>query len=121
MRGGSARMDRLFDPVLVFWSRLGIVASLANGDPLSFTELSKHTGLADGNLHVQAGKLIEAGYVSSSRERTGGRARTIYRITEAGERRYKRLIATLEQSLERPPTSLQASPGEREKDESQVW
>jgi predicted ArsR family transcriptional regulator len=117
-------MEPLFDPTLVFSSRLAIVACLANGDPMSFTELSKATGLADGNLHVQTRKLEEGGYISISAARTGGRGRgrTVFRITETGERRLRHLIAALEQSLERRP--LGGRPGSARppgKDDERVW
>ncbi len=124
-------MGSQFDPILVFSSRLEIVARLANGQPLSFTELSKATGLADGNLHVQTRKLLEAGYLSQAQAKGPGRGRTLYQITERGERRLRLLIAALEQSLERPtgprarPVPAPAAADGREsrpaKDDSQVW
>lgn len=124
-------MGSHFDPILVFSSRLEIVACLANGQPLSFTELREATGLADGNLHVQTRKLLEAGYLSQTPARGPGRGRTLYQITERGERRLRLLIAALEQSLERPPgpltrpapapTATEGREGRPAKDESQVW
>jgi len=107
--------------VLVFSSRLAIMACLANGEPMSFTELSKAAGLADGNLHVQTRRLEEAGFLTITRAGQGRRGRTMYRITEPGERRYRRLIATLEQSLERPPTPRAATAPPGNKDGSRVW
>ncbi len=113
--------DSLFDPVLVFSSRLEIVSCLVNGEPMSFTELRKATELADGNLHVQTRKLAEAGYIQATQTRAGGRARTVYRITDYGESQFRRLIATLEQSLERPPAERTPPAPGQGRDESQVW
>jgi DNA-binding PadR family transcriptional regulator len=107
--------------VLVFSSRLEIVACLANGQPMSFTELSKTTEMADGNLHVQTRKLADAGYIRITQTRGGGRSRTMYQITDGGERRLRLLIATLEQSLERPPTPRPAPPAAGPSDRSRVW
>jgi DNA-binding MarR family transcriptional regulator len=114
-------VETLFDPMLVFSSRLAIVACLANGEPMSFTELSKATGLADGNLHVQTRKLEEAGYLRATRTGGRGRGRTLFRLTEAGERRLRRLIATLEQSLERRPIPRPTPGSPADRDDSRVW
>ena len=114
-------MDGIFDPVLVFSSRLAIMACLANGQPMSFMELSKLTGLADGNLHVQTRKLVEAGYLRATQSRVGGRTRTSYQMTPHGHRSMRLLIAALEQSLERPPLPRVPPPGEGAKDASRVW
>jgi len=112
-------MSCAFDPLLVFSSRLGIVACLAADQPASFTELSKLTGLADGNLHVQTRRLVEAGYISVRKERTD-RTRTVFQITELGKRRLKELILTLEQCLERRPTEGWP-PARAGGDDSRVW
>ncbi len=114
-------MECSFDPVLVFSSRLGIVACLAHGEPMSFTELRKKTGLADGNLHVQTRRLEEAGYIVSRRETDRGRPRTFYRITDEGRRRLRALVNRLELSLERPPESSLPAPVKRRDDDSRVW
>jgi DNA-binding MarR family transcriptional regulator len=108
-----------FDPLLVFSSRLGIVACLAADQPASFMELRKLTGLADGNLHVQTRRLIEAGYIGVRKERTD-RTRTVFHITELGKRRLKELILTLEQCLERRPAEGWRS-APHEGDDSRVW
>ncbi len=54
-----------FDKHFTSPARLAIIASLASGEPRSFTELKEETGLADGNLHVQTRKLQEIGYIES--------------------------------------------------------
>lgn len=88
---------------------------------MSFTELSKATGLADGNLHVQTRKLEEAGYLRAKRTSRGRRGRTLYEVTPVGERRYRRLIATLEQSLERRPIPRTDAATDENRDDSRVW
>ena len=65
-------------------ARLAIVATLAGCRSLSFTELRNVTGLADGNLHVQARRLVEAGWLVSAKQRRGNRPVTCYRLTEMG-------------------------------------
>ena len=43
--------------------RLGILATLVPGEPVSFTEMKAATSLSDGNLHVQTRKLADAGHI----------------------------------------------------------
>lgn len=112
-----------FDPLLVFSSRLAVVACLAHGEPMSFMELRNATGLADGNLHVQASRLVAAGLVERWREAAGGsRARTFYRITPEGRRRLRDLVNRLELSLEQaPPGRTGGTVKPRREDDSRVW
>ena len=111
-----------FDPLLVFSSRLALVACLAHGEPMSFMELRNATGLADGNLHVQAARLEKAGLLERWRETTGSRPRTFYRITPEGRRRLRELVNRLELSLEQdsPPRAGGAVTSRRD-DDSRVW
>ena len=48
------------DDTLSSPARIAIMAALVPGQALSFTVLKRATGLADGNLHVQARKLAAA-------------------------------------------------------------
>jgi DNA-binding transcriptional ArsR family regulator len=109
---------RTLDPLLGAPARLAIVATLADGRDWTFTELKAATGLADGNLHVQAGRLAEAGYLRQRRERRGGREVTCFRIETEGMEALRRLIDRLQLAVAgvRP-----ARPGTRERDDSQVW
>jgi len=119
--GGERIVDCAFDPILIQASRLAILVCLAHGEPMSFMELRKRTGLADGNLHVQTGKLARAELIITWKEPAGKRNRTLFRVTDTGRRRLRTLIARLELSLEQPPTSS-FSPGEpRRGDDSRVW
>ena len=59
------------DEMLGTPARLAILATVArppsaeeDGNRWSFMALRRETGLADGNLHVQTRKLVDAGYLS---------------------------------------------------------
>ena len=120
----------IIDERLAIPARLAIVATCADGSAWAFTRLRAETGLADGNLHVQTGKLVEAGYLEAAKERQGGRMVTTFRLTDNGLRNFRKYLQTLaaalgEKDLRFPgprPASLsgQSGPGGT-KDDSQVW
>ena len=102
-------------------ARLAIISSLVSGQALSFTELKRATGLADGNLHVQTAKLADAGYVQRSRESGEGRPRTYFRLTGLGMAAFRLHVRKLQGLLEaeKPIRGVvrPAEPG----DDSRVW
>ena len=69
-------------------ARLAIAASLSGGGPLTFTQLRQETGLADGNLHVQTKRLLEAGYLEAGKMRSGNRILTSFQLTKLGLESY---------------------------------
>lgn len=109
-------------------ARLAIMASLTGGGPLTFTQLRQETGLADGNLHVQARRLIDAGYVDAGKTRAGKRTLTRFESTDRGRERYQAHVRMISRPLGRTrfpvgtgePGRATAS-GARNKDDSQVW
>jgi len=111
-------------------ARLAIVATCADGSAWSFTRLRTETGLADGNLHVQTGKLVEAGYLEAAKERQGGRMVTTFRLTDTGLRSFRAYLQTLAAALGETdlqfsgsrPASLSGKSGPKgPKDDFQVW
>ena len=109
---------RSLDTLLGTPSRLAIVATLADGRDRTFTELKEATGLADGNLHVQTARLVDAGYLRARKERRGGRTVTSYRLEESGLDALRRHTERLQRALSgvRPVRT-----GPQSRDESQVW
>ena len=69
--------------------RLGILATLVPGQPVSFTEMKAATSLSDGNLHVQTRKLADVGYIDIKKVKKGRRSVTEFRITELGLERLR--------------------------------
>ena len=69
-------MKFVFDEMISAPSRLGILATLVPGDPVSFTEMKSATSLSDGNLHVQTRKLADARYIEILKTRRGRRTVT---------------------------------------------
>ena len=109
---------RTLDPLLGTPARLAIAATLADGKARSFSELKTATGLADGNLHVQTGRLAEAGYLRRFREQRGGRTVTCYRLEDEGLAALRKLADRLQAALTR---IRPARTERRERDDSQVW
>lgn len=121
---------REIDNLLGTPARLAIVASLAGAGPLTFTQLRQETGLADGNLHVQTRRLLEAGYLSSGKKPSGGRTLTVFQLTADGMARYRSHVRLISQPLGGQIYTLSAAVPRRErsapeprrsKDDSQVW
>jgi DNA-binding transcriptional ArsR family regulator len=112
------------DDTLGIPARLAIVATLAQKQWLTFTALGEHTGIADGNLHVQTRKLLDAGYLVADRIKHGSRSVTRFELTERGRLRFLDHVRRLREAAEgpygaaRPPgTAAATDPADR----SRVW
>ena len=101
--------------------RLGILATLIPGSPVTFMEMKEATSLSDGNLHVQTRKLHDVGYIDITKSTKGRRTVTEFRITDLGRERLKLHVMKLQQILDgdlgqdRPATSSSRA------DDSAVW
>ena len=80
---------RDIDTLLGTPARLAIIASLAAGGSLTFTQLRQQTGLADGNLHVQTKRLLDAGYLEAGKMQSGNRTLTSFVLTGLGLEKYQ--------------------------------
>ena len=85
-----------FDKLISAPCRLGILATLIPGDPVSFSALKAATSLSDGNLHAQTRKLDEAGYIEINKAMKGRRSFTEFRITELGREQLRLHIMKLQ-------------------------
>ena len=126
-----------FDDMICAPRRLGILATLVPGEPVSFTELKAMTSLSDGNLHVQSRKLADVGYLDISKTKKGKRSVTHFSITELGRERLREHVARLQKILDsaavtgktaakpvrRPAKNAKGHPGKRlvVPDDSAVW
>ena len=75
------------DPIIHGAARLRIVvtlASLPDGDALSFTRLQDLIGLTPGNLITHLRKLEHAGYVAAEKTGNGPTAQTSVALTSSG-------------------------------------
>jgi len=75
------------DPLIHVPARLRIVATLATlpeGDTLSFTRLQDMIGLTPGNLITHLRKLEDAGYLSSEKTLNGTGPKTTVTLTRRG-------------------------------------
>jgi DNA-binding PadR family transcriptional regulator len=101
--------------------RLGILAALVPGKPVSFTEMKGATSLSDGNLHVQTRKLAGAGYIQISKEMKGKRSVTRFRITELGLERLRLYVMKLQNVLEAEAGAVAPARRAGRPDDSAVW
>ena len=85
-----------FDEIITSPARLSILSALAPGRSLSFSDLKRMTGLADGNLHVQTHKLESVGYLEIQKSMRGRRSFTQFHMTELGLERLKLHVRKLE-------------------------
>jgi DNA-binding MarR family transcriptional regulator len=91
------------DPVIHVPARLRIVvtlASLRDGDDLSFTRLQDLIGLTPGNLITHLRKLEDAGYVTTQKNGSGVTARTSVALTHGGRAALERYTAVLRHLLD---------------------
>ena len=114
-------MSVVFDEHLTSPARLTIVACLVPGEALTFTELKRRTGLADGNLHVQTNKLACAGYIEISKRVRGMRSITRFRITELGLESLRFHTRKLQSILAGEAGQIVPRSRSARDDASQVW
>ena len=76
--------------------RLGILSALAVNPSLSFAELKQTLGVTDGNLSVHARKLEDAGYVLCTKGFEGRLPKTVFSLTDAGRRAFKKYLDHME-------------------------
>ena len=96
------------DPVIHAPARLRVMVTLAtlpDGDDLSFTRLQELLGLTPGNLITHLRKLEDAGYVTSHKNGSGVTARTSVALTHSGRaalEHYTTVVRQLLDSAEKP-------------------
>jgi DNA-binding transcriptional ArsR family regulator len=90
------------DPVIHAPARLRLMVTLASvpdGDTLSFTRLQDLIGLTPGNLITHLRKLGDAGYVRMDKTGSGVNALTTVALTPVGRDALERYSAVLRQLL----------------------
>ncbi len=95
--------DDELDPVIHAAARLRIAVTLAtldDGDNLSFTRLQELIGLTPGNLITHLRKLEDAGYVSTHKNGSGVTARTSVALTHSGRAALEHYTTVLRQLLD---------------------
>ncbi len=76
------------------------LASLSDGDDLSFTRLQDLIGLTPGNLITHLRKLEDAGYITTQRNGSGVTARTAVALTSGGRAALDRYSTVLRELLD---------------------
>jgi len=96
------------DPVIHAPARLRVVVTLAtlrDGDSLSFTRLQELLGLTPGNLITHLRKLEDAGYVTTLKTGSGVNARTSVSLSQQGREALNTYSAVLRQLLDSASTN----------------
>jgi len=96
------------DPVIHAPTRLRVVVTLAtlrDGDSLSFTRLQELLGLTPGNLITHLRKLEDAGYVTTVKTGSGVTARTSVSLSQQGREALNTYSAVLRQLLDSASTN----------------
>jgi DNA-binding MarR family transcriptional regulator len=91
------------DPVIHAPARLRVVVTLAtlrDGDDLSFTRLQELLGLTPGNLITHLRKLEDAGYVTTVKSGSGVNARTSVSLSQQGRKALDNYTSVLRQLLD---------------------
>jgi DNA-binding MarR family transcriptional regulator len=91
------------DPVIHAPARLRLVVTLATlpeGDTLSFTRLQDLIGLTPGNLITHLRKLEDSGYVQMNKSGSGVNAVTAVSLTRDGRAALDRYTANLRRLLD---------------------
>ena len=114
-------MNFKFDEMISAPCRLGILATLVPGAPVSFTAMKAATSLSDGNLHVQTRKLADVGYIKISKIMKGRRTVTEFRITKLGRDRLQHHIMTLQKILDMETDDRGNVRHSNKPDDSMVW
>jgi len=110
-----------FDEMISAPCRLGILATLVPGEPVSFTEMKAATSLSDGNLHVQTRKLADVGYIEINKLKKGRRSVTEFRLTELGLERLRLHVMKLQKVLDAEAGAKRPTPRPVRADDSAVW
>ncbi|MGB5491030.1 MAG: transcriptional regulator [Woeseiaceae bacterium] len=114
-------MNLHFDEMISAPCRLGILATLVPGVPVSFTEMKAATSLSDGNLHVQTRKLADVGYIDINKAMRGRRSVTEFRITELGLEQLRLHVMKLQSVLDAETGASPSPKRSGHPDDSAVW
>lgn len=114
-------MNLEFDQMISAPCRLGILATLIPGLPVTFTEMKEATSLSDGNLHVQTRKLADVGYIDISKTAKGNRTVTEFRITDLGRERLRLHVMKLQEIIDAESSKGGARSAGSRSDDSAVW
>ncbi len=114
-------MTLKFDEMISAPCRLGILATLVPGAPVSFTDMKARTSLSDGNLHVQTRKLADVGYIRIDKVRRGKRSVTEFTITEEGLEQLRLHVMKLQKVLDAATGTTPAATRSQRPDDSAVW
>lgn len=82
----SALFD--FDPCLTSTVRLAIVSALIGLGEAEFSDLKTLLNVTQGNLSVHANKLEESGYIKITKQFSGKKPLTLYKLTADGKKAF---------------------------------
>lgn len=86
---------RALDKILHDPIRLKIILKLVSTSTMGFYELKGLTNTTDGNLATHLRSLENSGYISVSKTYEGRRVKTLYAITEEGNKALNKHLSRL--------------------------
>ncbi len=89
------KLDSLFHSRI----RLAAASLLYHDGSADFNWLKDQTGASDGNLASHLRKLEEAGYIRVEKSFSGRKTRTVYYLTDSGQRAFEKYVGRLEDLL----------------------
>ena len=75
--------------------RLGIMAALVSAEEVDFNFLKEKLNLTDGNLSANMRKLEDAGYIKIIKTFFQRKPKTIYQITDEGNKAFENYLESL--------------------------
>ena len=88
------------DPAIHAPARLMILAFLGAVESTDFTFLLTQTGLTRGNLSTHVSRLEEAGYVEVKKEFVDRIPRTLYKLTDSGQKAIEQYRKNMRQVID---------------------
>ena len=88
------------DPAIHAPARLMILAFLGAVESADFTFLLTQTGLTRGNLSTHVSRLEEAGYVEVKKEFVDRIPRTLYKLTDSGQKAIEQYRKNMRQVID---------------------
>ena len=88
-----------FDNVFFEKTRLSLMTVLYQEESAAFNTLKTRLDASDGAVYTHVEKLIKAGYVAKSRGLAGNSVQTVYSLTEAGKRTFRRYLEYVREML----------------------
>ena len=94
-----AELYTQFDAVFFEKTRLSMLTLLNQEGAASFNRFKQILGTSDGSVYTHLKKLVDAGYVKQRKQIATGKVETIYSLSAAGRKLFRRYLQFMEEIL----------------------